>query len=42
MGQRLAVITVGAPATMTLAVISPTSHRGQWSGASFKINDEER
>jgi hypothetical protein len=23
-------------------MVTPTSHHGQWSGASFKINGEER
>jgi hypothetical protein len=40
--RRLAAIAVGAPTARTFAVISPTSHHRQWSGASFKINDEER
>jgi hypothetical protein len=33
---------VGASATWTFAMISPTSHHGQWSEASFKISCEER
>jgi hypothetical protein len=41
-GWRLAAITVKAPALRTLAVVSPTSHRMQWSGSSFKIDGEER
>jgi hypothetical protein len=28
----------GAPAMGTFAIINFTSHRGQWSRASFKIN----
>jgi hypothetical protein len=35
-------IVAGAPATRMLAMVSPTSHHGQWSGASFKISGEER
>jgi hypothetical protein len=36
------MIAVGAPAASTFAVISPTSHHGQWCVATFKINGEER
>jgi hypothetical protein len=35
----IAVVTLAAG---TFAVISPTRHHGQWSGASFKISGEER
>jgi hypothetical protein len=35
-------IAAGAPATSMFAMISPTSHHGQWSEASFKISGEER
>jgi hypothetical protein len=35
------VITVGAPTPRTFAAISTTSHRRQWSMASFKIGCEE-
>jgi hypothetical protein len=40
--QRLAVMAAGTPATGTFTMVSPTSHHGQWSRASFKIGGEER
>jgi hypothetical protein len=33
---------VGASTTRSLALVSPTNHHGQWSGASFKISGKER
>jgi hypothetical protein len=42
MGWQLAVIAVGAPTMGTSVVVSPISHHGQWSRASFKISSRER
>jgi hypothetical protein len=42
MGWWLEAIAVGASVANKFAVIAPTSHHRQWSGASFKISDEER
>jgi hypothetical protein len=42
MGQRLAVIAMGAPTTETFAMVSPTSHRGRQNKVSFKIGGGER
>jgi hypothetical protein len=36
------VIVVGAPAVGMFAMVSPTSHDGRWSRASFKIGGKER
>jgi hypothetical protein len=41
-GRRSVVIMVGAPITGTFAMVSPTSHHGRRSKASFKIGGGER
>jgi hypothetical protein len=41
-GRWLAVIMVEVPAVGTFAMVSPTSHHGQRSRASFKVGGEER
>jgi hypothetical protein len=38
----LAVIAVVALAAGTFAMVSPSSHHGQWSSTSLKIGGEER
>jgi hypothetical protein len=42
MGWQLAAITVGAPAMEMSAIVTVTSHHGQWRWVSFRINDGEK